>query len=288
MRTRPRGLAVLVLPLALTLGACAKEQAAAGTPDATPPSSPAAAPSAVPKTAEDFLGRAEKAMEAESVWSFSVKGQEELTLHGQRSAATYEGTVRRGMATATLHTRGISTSSKGRKKTEELFVEGDAAHLKEGSADWRSVSSADPAMRNKADDPVAAIHEFRSYAQAAAGDVKVTETIDGTVELRVKSGEQKLSAVQDRQWAKKAKREFDPTAVQLRKQGVRFEDGQLTLSGLEEMLVLDAKTYRIRSYRLEFGFLIPYNGADILFEQQVDEENEGSSDGKIERPASLR
>ncbi|MFF3288087.1 hypothetical protein [Streptomyces sp. NPDC003023] len=290
MRTRPRRIAVLALPLALTLGACgaeAEEPAGAANPDVTA-SSPAAEPSAAPETAEDFLGLAEKAMEAESVWSFSVKGEEGLTLQGQKSAATYQGTVRRGMETATLHTQGVSTSSKGRKKTEELYVEGDAGYLKEGSADWKSVSPADPEMRNKADDPVAAIHEFRGYAQAVGGDVKVTETGDGTVELRVKSGEQKLSAVLDRQWAKKAKREFDPTGAQLKEQGVRFQDEELTLSGLEEVLVLDAKTYRIKSHRLEFGFLIPYSGGDIFFEQRVDEENQGPLDEKIARPAGVR
>jgi hypothetical protein len=291
MRTRPRRTAVLVLPFALALAACgaeAEEPAGAGSPE-TVPSSGTPAPSKAPETAEDFLDLAQKAMSEESAWSFSVKGEEGLTLQGQKSAATYAGTVRRGMGSATLHTQGVSTSSKGKKKTEELVVVGDAGYLKEGTADWKAVSPADPETRNKADDPIAVLDEFRLYAQAPGGDVKVTETDGGgTVELRVVSGKQKLSAVQDRAWAKKAKREFDPTAAQLREQGVPFEDGQLTLSGLEEVLVLDAKTYRIRSHRLEFGFLIPYNGQDIAFEQQVGEENEGPYAGKIELPAGVR
>lgn len=119
--------------------------------------------------------------------------------------------------------------------------------------------------------------------------MKVTEADGGgTVELRVTGGKQKLSAVQDASWAKKAKREFDPTAAQLREQGVPFEDGQLTLSGLDEVLVLDAKTYRIRSHRLDFGFLIPYNGQDIAFEQQVTETNQGPYEERIELPAAVR
>jgi hypothetical protein len=284
---------VLVLPLALTLAACgaeADEPAGAGSPDtAAAPSSATPEPPKEPESAEDFLDLAQKAMEEESAWTFSVKGEEGLTLQGQQSAATYAGTVRRGMGSATLHSQGVSTSSKGKKKTEELYVIGETGYLKEGTADWKAVSPADPEMRNKAEDPIGVVHEFRLYAQAPGGDVRVTETDGGgTVELRVASGKQKLSAVQHRGWAKKAKREFDPTAAQLRKASIPVDDAQLTLSGLEEVLVLDAKTYRIRSHRLEFGFLIPYNGQDISFEQQVSEENEGPYAGKIELPAGIR
>ncbi|MGJ3560723.1 hypothetical protein ACR6C2_29190 [Streptomyces sp. INA 01156] len=119
------------------------------------------------------------------------------------------------------------------------------------------------------------------YAQAADGEVKVAETEGGgTVELRVVSGKQKLSVVQDRAWAKKAEREFDPTAEQLRAAGIPVEDGQVTLSDLEEVLVLDATSYRIESHRLEFGFLIPYNGQDITFEQKVSEANQGPYRGR--------
>ncbi|MER6617009.1 hypothetical protein [Streptomyces xantholiticus] len=291
MRTRPRRTALLVLPLALALAACgteAEEPAGGEGPEAAAPSSPAPEPSGAPESSEDFLDLAEKAMAEESAWTFSVEGDEGLTLQGQKSAATYRGTVRRGMGTATLHSQGVSTSSKGKKKTEELYVIGEAGYLKEGGAAWKAVSPADPEMRNKAEDPVSVVDEFRIYAQASSGDVKVTEAGDGTVELRVASGRQKLSAVQGRAWAKKAKREFDPTAEQLREAGIPVQDAQLTLSGLEEVLVLDAKTYRIKSHRLDFGFLIPYNGQDITFEQQVGEENQGPYDGKIELPAGVR
>jgi hypothetical protein len=293
MRTRPiRSAAVLVLPLAITLAACGTEAEPAGSRETAAASSPSTASSEqaeAPETAEDFLDLAEKAMAEEPAWSFSVKGEEGLTSQGQKSAATYEGTVQRAVGRAALHSQGVSTSSKGKKKTEELYVIGEAGHLKEGTADWKAVSPADPEMRNKADDPIAVIHEFRMYAQAAGGDMKVTEKDGGgTVELRVTSDEQKLSAVQQRAWAKKAKREFEPTAEQLRKAGIPVDDARLTLSGLEEVLVLDAKTYRIKSHRLDFGFLIPYNGQDMAFEQQVTMENQGVYDGRIELPADLR
>ncbi|MDQ0844633.1 hypothetical protein [Streptomyces sp. V1I6] len=292
MRTRLRHTALLVLPLSLALAACgaeADEPTAAGSPEAAAQSSAASEPAKAPESAEDFIDLAEKAMAEESAWSFSVKGEEGLTSQGQKSAATYEGTVQRAVGRAALHSQGVSTSSKGKKKTEELYVIGEAGHLKEGTADWKAVSPADPEMRNKADDPIAVIHEFRMYAQAAGGDVKVTEKDgSGTVKLRVTSDEQKLSAVQQRAWAKKAKREFEPTAGQLRKAGIPVDDARLTLSGLEEVLVLDAKTYRIKSHRLDFGFLIPYNGQDMAFEQQVTTENQGVYDGRIELPADLR
>jgi hypothetical protein len=293
MRTRPiRSAAVFVLPLALTLAACGAEAEPAGAGSQDTPSSPSAAPSEqaeAPETAEDFLDLAEKAMAEEQAWSFSVKGEEGLTSQGQKSAATYEGTVQRAVGRAALHSQGVSTSGKGKKRTEELYVVGEEGRLKEDSAEWKAVSPADPEMRNKADDPIAVIHEFRMYAQAAGGDVKVTEKDGGgTVELRVTSGEQKLSAVQQRAWAEKAKREFEPTAEQLRKAGIPVDDARLTLSGLQEVLVLDAKTYRIRSHSLDFGFLIPYNGQDMAFEQQVTMENQGPYDGTIELPADLR
>ncbi|GGT11554.1 hypothetical protein GCM10010271_12930 [Streptomyces kurssanovii] len=293
MRTRPiRSAALLVLPLSLALAACAAEAdepTAAGSPEAAAQSSATPAPTKAPETAEDFIDLAEKAMAEESAWSFSVKGEEGLTSQGQKSDATYEGTIQRAVGRAALHSQGVSTSSKGKKKTEELYVVGEEGHLKEGSAEWKAVSPADPEMRNKADDPIAVIDEFRMYAQAPGGDVKVTEADGGgTVELRVTSGKQKLSAVQQRAWAKKAKREFEPTAEQLREAGIPVDDAQLSLSGLEEVLVLDAKTYRIRSHRLAFGFLIPYNGQDMAFEQQVTTENQGAYDGRIELPADLR
>ncbi|CAL9565845.1 hypothetical protein SUDANB176_04737 [Streptomyces sp. enrichment culture] len=288
MRTLPGRTAVLVLPLALALAACgteAEEPARAESPGAAAPE-PSKQPEE-PETAEDFLDLAEKAMAEEPAWSFSVKGEEGLTLQGQKSSATYEGTVRRAVGRTALHAQGVSTGSRGTKKTEELYVVGDAGYLKEGTAGWKALSPAGPEMRNRVEDPIAVVEEFRGYARAAGGEVEVTETDGGTIELRVTSGGREPGAVRDRAWAKKAKREFGPTAGQLREAGVPVEDAQMTLSGLEEVLVLDATSYRIRSHRFEFGFLIPYNGQDIAFEQRVTEENQGPYRGRIELPADV-
>lgn len=293
MRTRLRCAAALVLPLAVSLAACGKagDDGAAGlaavdSPGVQQSAEPTASQPPAPESTEDYLALAEKAMRGESGWTFAVQGKEGLTLQGQQSSATYRGTVRRGMKTAALHMQGVSTSSKGTKKSEELYVVGDKGYLKEGGAAWKAVPAADPEMRNKADDPVGALYEFRMYAQVANGDVKLTKA-DGVVELRVKSGSRPLTAVQGRAWAKKAKREFAPTAEQLRKAGIPVNDAELTLSGLEEVLVLDAETYRIKSHRFEFGFLVPYNGQKITFEQDVREENEGTYEGKFELPAGV-
>ncbi|MGW1880997.1 hypothetical protein [Streptomyces sp. NPDC001970] len=280
----------LVLPLVLPLAACGagEEPAEAGARNSG--ATPFAEPSPQsPESPQDFLDLAEKAMAGESGWTFSVTGREGLTFQGQQSAATYRATVRRGTEPEALHSEGVSTSSKGTKKGEEIYVVDGTAYLKEDGAAWKHAPASDPEMENKTEDPVAVIEEFRTYAQAAGGgDVKLTEA-DGTIELRVTGGGQKLTAVMDRAWAKKAEREFDPTAEQLRKAGVPVNEEQLTLSRLEEVLVLDATTYRIKSHRFEFGILAPYAGGEgIAYEQDVREENQGTYDGRIELPAGLR
>ncbi|MFF2405283.1 hypothetical protein [Streptomyces sp. NPDC058092] len=288
---------MLLLPLSLSLAACGAEdgqsESAVSKSSKSPGSSetkesPKPSVASVPESPEDFLDLAEKAMAVESAWTFSVKGQEGLTLQGRKSAASYRATVRRGMAPEALHSQGVSTSSKGAKENEEIYVVDGTAYLKKGGAPWKDAPASDPEMRNKVEDPVAAIEEFRAYARAATGDeVKLTEE-DGTVELRVGSDKQKLTAVRDRAWVKKAVREFDPTAEQLRTAGIPVNDAQLTLSGLEEVLVLDATTYRVKSHRFEFGFLIPYGGQNITFEQDVQQANQGTFNGKIELPADVR
>ncbi|MFF8842557.1 DUF6612 family protein [Streptomyces sp. NPDC015127] len=290
MRTRRRT-AALVLPLVLALAACGAEEGDAGgakAPEATPSAEASTKAPETPESPEDFLDLAEKAMADGRAWTFSVTGQEGLTFQGQKSDATYRATVRRGMDPEALHSQGVSTSSKGTKRNEEIYVVDDTAYVKEGDAAWKDAPASAPEMRNKIEDPVAVVAEFRAYAQAAGDDVTVTEA-GGTVELRVASERQKLSAVRDRAWAKKAEREFDPTAEQLRKAGVPVNKEQLTLSRLEEVLVLDATTYRIKSHRFAFGFLVPYaGGQDIAYEQDVREENQGASEGTIELPAGLR
>lgn len=282
---------MLLLPLSLSLAACGaedgqSESAVSKSPEAEESPKPSA--DSVPKSPEDFLDLAEKAMAEESAWTFSVKGQEGLTLRGQESTASYRATVRRGMAPEALHSQGVSTSSKGAKENEEIYVVDGTAHLRKGGAPWKGAPASDPEMQNKVEDPIAAIEEFRAYARAATGDDVTLTAVDGTVELRVGSDKQKLTAVRDRAWVKKAVREFDSTAEQLRTAGIPVNNEQLTLSGLEEVLALDAKTYRIKSHRFEFGFLIPYSGQNITFEQDVQQENQGTFNGKIELPADVR
>ncbi|WP_137992523.1 hypothetical protein [Streptomyces vilmorinianum] len=299
MRTRPRCAAALALPLplALALTACGAAADEGESPEAVRTSATAtataseAAPPPGPESAEDHLRLAEKAMAQEAAWSFSVRGQEGLTHQGHRSAATYRATVRRGMEPEVLHGEGSSTSSKGRTKKEEIYVVGGTAYLREGGAAWKAAPASEPAMRNKVEDAVAAVEEFRAYARAGDDAVTVTEVeADGTIELAVRSdGKRKLTAVRDLPWVKKAKREFDPTADQLRAAGIPVSDARLTLSHLEEVLVLDAKTYRVTSHRFTFGFLVPYaGGQDIAYEQEVREDNQGPYSGRIERPEGVR
>ncbi|MYX39187.1 MULTISPECIES: hypothetical protein [unclassified Streptomyces] len=288
MSTR-RLTAALALLLALPLAACGAEkgsaQAVAGSPAATP--SVEQSPES-PKSPEEFLDLAEAAMTGESGWTFSVTGREGLTLQGQRSAATYRATVHRGTDPEALHSEGVSTNSKGTKKSEEIYVVDGTAYVKEDGAAWKHAPASDPEMENKTEDPVAAVAEFRTYAKAAGGgDVKLTKA-RGTVELRVTGGRRKLAAVKDRAWAKKARREFAPTAEQLRDAGVPVNDDQLTLSRLQEVLVLDATTYRVRSHRYELEILVPYaGGGDIAYEQDVREENRGAYAGRIELPGDV-
>ncbi|MEU1542420.1 hypothetical protein ABZ461_30790 [Actinacidiphila glaucinigra] len=288
MSTR-RLTAAFALPLALPLAACGAEKgsapAVAGSPAAT--SSVEQSPES-PKSPEEFLDLAEAAMSGESGWTFSVTGSEGLTLQGQRSAATYRATVHRGTDPEALHSEGVSTNSKGTKKSEEIYVVDGTAYVKEDGAAWKHAPASDPEMENKTEDPVAAVAEFRTYAKAAGGgDVKLTKA-RGTVELRVTGGRQKLAAVKDRAWAKKARREFAPTAEQLRDAGVPVNDDQLTLSRLQEVLVLDATTYRVRSHRYELEILVPYaGGGDIAYKQDVREENQGAYTGRIELPGDV-
>ncbi|GAA2499204.1 hypothetical protein GCM10010406_39680 [Streptomyces thermolineatus] len=292
MRTR-FGHAALVLLLSLSPAACGAEDgpvepAGAGAPaDAAPESAKPTRSPKPPKSPEDFLDLAEKAMAAEEAWTFSVEGRESLTFQGRRSGADYRATVRRAMEPEALHSKGVSTSSKGSVKNEELYVLDGTAYLKEGGAAWKSAPASDPGMQNKAEDLVAAVEEFRAYARTAGDDVTLTAA-DGTVRLRVGSGRQALTAVRDRPWVKKAVREFESTARQLRDAGIPADDARLTLSGLEEVLVLDARTYRVESHRFEFGLLLPHGGRDIVYELDVRQENRGVFDGTVELPAGVR
>jgi hypothetical protein len=97
-----------------------------------------------------------------------------------------------------------------------------------------------------------------------------------------------LADVKDRPVVEKAVRELEPTLAQLRKSGVTAGESQILLDHVDEVLVLDAKTFRITSHRFECGFLIPYQGRTITYSQDVREENRGLFDGDIRLPAGVR
>ncbi|MHA5052642.1 hypothetical protein [Streptomyces sp. SD15] len=242
---------------------------------------------AAPKTPEEFLDRAREAMAAEGGWAFEVKGEEGLVLQGQESAASYTSTVRRTEDPEALHSTG-TVVSKGVGKPEEVFVVGGVGYVKEGGAGavWKKGPLSDPDIANKVEDPVDALEAFESYAEASEGAVAVVEA-GGEVRLQVGVDSQPLAEVEDRPAVEKAVRELEPTLTQLRKSGVTAGKDQILLNRLDEVLVLDAKTFRIISHRFECSFLIPYQGQSITYSQNVREENRGVFDGDIRLPAGV-
>ncbi|WP_406272458.1 hypothetical protein [Streptomyces sp. NBC_00191] len=276
-----RRFAALVIPLSVALIGCSAEEQPTASVESAASKSPEAKKTepAKPVTPEEFLDRAEQAMAAEGGWTFAVKGSEDLVFQGQASTASYKATAERTQdpsAPSALHSSG-SVLSKGKRKPEEIFVIDGTAYVKEGNDAWKRGPASAPDMQNKVEDPVAALAEFRTYVQEG-DDVTLTKA-GGKVKLQVRSGSRKLS--------QKAMRELKPTLKQLQKAGVSATEDQLTLSRVEETLILDPATYRVESHRFRFGFLIPYGGQDITYSQDVTEEIRGVFDGDIELPASI-
>ncbi|MFC7262630.1 hypothetical protein [Streptomyces lutosisoli] len=263
-------------------GADSVDSAVRATPDAKRERLPAA-----PRTPGEFLERAGKAMDAESGWTFAVKGNEGLVLQGQTSAASYTSTVRRTQDPEALHSTGTIVS-KGAGKPEEVFVVGGVGYVKEGGtgAVWKKGPVSDPDIANKMEDPVDALEAFESYAKAGEGAVEVVKA-DGDVRLEVNVASRRLAEVKNRPAVEKAARELEPTLAQLRKAGVTAGEEQILLNRLDEVLVLDAKTFRITSHRFECSFLILYQGRTIAYSQNVREENRGVFDGGIRLPAGV-
>ncbi|WP_329124661.1 hypothetical protein [Streptomyces sp. NBC_01465] len=182
-----------------------------------------------------------------------------------------------------LHASG-ATLSKGRSKPEQIYAIGGEVYVRAGSAAWKRGPASDPEMQNKVEDLVAATAEFVQYADQDAHAVQLTKSA-GTVQLRVHVASQKLSAVRDRPYVKKAVRELRPILEQLRNAGVAAAENQLTLDRLEETLVLNPTTYRVISHRFRFTFLIPYNGRSITYSQDVTEGSLETFSGEIALPA---
>jgi len=286
---RRLGVFAVVSPLCLALAGCGgggaveESQAAGAAAEPSAPKVAAKEQAPAPTTPADFLDLADQAMAARPGWTFAVKGDENLTLQGQVSGASYEATVSRTGKPAALRSQGVITSSKGVRKAEKVFVVGGSTYVKEGTAAWKKAPSTDPAMENKVEDAVAAIGAYRTYLKAGNDDVTVVKK-GSSVELQVRLSPRKLTDIQDRPYVKTAVRELDPVLTQLQGAGVTTSKSQITLSRLTETLALDAKSGRINAHRLAFTFLIPYNGGNITYQQSVGEENRGVFNGSITAP----
>lgn len=285
---RRHGWVVLALALSVTLCGCtAQDEPAKPSEPATADAGPKKTPAPEPETAADFLALAHEAMAKEPGWTFAVTGREGVMVQGsQEKAASYKATVEQSRRPEALHSKGTSIS-KGSSESEEIYLIGDTAYLKEGDADWKKKPGADPRIQNKVENPLSALARFDAYLSASKDDVTVTTGDAGTVTLEVGFGEKKLTDVQDRDFVQRAMREFEPTAKQLREAGVGVEDSQLTFSHLKETLVLDSATYRIESHRFAFQIQVPNNGRDIYYGQDVREKNKGVFDGEIKPPADV-
>lgn len=237
-----------------------------------------------PQTPADFLALAQKAMAKEPGWTFKVTGKEGVTLQGQGSNASFQGTLQHTRKPQALHSKG-ATLAKGTTKSEEIYVLDGTAYLKEGDGAWKKKPASDPQVQNKVEDPLTALDRFAAYLKASKGDVTVTKGA-GTVTLQVGVDKTKLADVRDRGFVQKAMQEFGSTANQLRKAGVTVQDSQLSLAGLKETLVLDSATYRVESHRFRFQLRVPYQGKDILYGQDVREENKGVFAGDVRLPAA--
>lgn len=286
MGRRRHAWAGVALGLSVALCGCtAQDEPAKPSTSATPDDEHTKSAAPDPETPADFLALGEKAMAKEPGWSFAVTGKEGVTMQGQANTASFKATVEQTRRPEALHSKGLSTS-KDSTESEEIYLVGDAAYLKEGDAGWKKKPGADPQVQNKVENPLAALARFEAYLKASKDDVTVTRGA-GTVTLQVGFGEKKLTDVQDRDFVKRAMREFEPTAKQLREAGVGVQDSQLTFSHLKETLVLDSATYRIERHRFTFQIHVPNNGRDIFYGQDVQENNKGPFDGKIQPPAGV-
>lgn len=247
-----------------------------------------ASPSAArPTTPADVLERSQEAMAAGNGWTFAVRGEESLTMPGRTSRATYRATVHRTNRPEALRSTG-TVVSKGASRREDIVVLDGTGHVREGGpgATWTSGPVSDPDIARKVEDPVAALDTFRTYVRDGA-QVRLRQTGDEmTLRVRLSSGA--LSDRRDQPALEKAAREFRPTLDQLRAAGITASEEQIALRDFDEVLILDAATFRLRSHRLAFGFLVPYQGRRIAYSQEVREESRGAFGGTVELPADLR
>ncbi len=136
------------------------------------------------------------------------------------------------------------------------------------------------------EDPLTALGAFADYA-GRGERIEVSRT-GGEIRLRVRV---RISAGHrsdrtERPAVAKAAREFRPTLDKLRKAGVTAGEERIVLTGLEETLVLDARTHRMTSCRSSFGFAVPHEGRQLRYEQRLGADTRSPFTGRIEVPAA--
>lgn len=270
---------------------------AAGTttapPSVTAPRSVTAPPSAsrAPAGATELLARAEAAMGAEAGWTFTVTGKESLTQsgapEGQGSRASYSARVDRTAGPEALHQTGTVTGKNG-SKAEEVVSAGGTGYVREGApgAPWTKGPLTDPEIAAKVEDPLDALASFADYAERGER-IEVVRS-GGEIRLRLRVPSAALAEREERPAVARAAREFLPTLRKLRKAGVTAGEKKIVLTGLEESLVLDAKTHRMRSYRSSFGFAVPHEGRQLRYAQELGADTRGVFTGRIEAPVTAR
>ncbi|WP_225802066.1 hypothetical protein [Streptomyces sp. NK15101] len=271
---------------------CGSQQDPAPAAGPVKSSAPATATPGVPENdPADLLSRARAAMDAGTGWTFAVTGEESLELTGapkeQGSAASYSATVERTGSPEALHQSG-TVLSKGKRKAEEVFAVDGTGYVRKGApgAPWTKGPLTDPEIAAKVEDPLAALASFAAYAERDER-IEVT-TVGGEIRLRLRIPAAHLADRTERPAVAKAAREFRPTLDKLRKAGVTAGEERIVLTGLEEVLVLDARTHRMASYRSSFGFAVPHEGRQLRYEQELRADTRGSFTGRIEVPAAAR
>ncbi|MEU3984598.1 hypothetical protein AB0F77_31825 [Streptomyces sp. NPDC026672] len=252
---------------------------------ATPSSHTKAAPTRPPRTAVQFVARARQSLRGEKGWTFALIGSESVTLRGQApTSATYGGTVHRTTGTRALEQTGTTTTGKGERKRELVYVVGGTGYVKRGVAAWKRGPLSDTGIADTVEDPVADLDDFAAYARSA----EVSRT-GGGVRLRVTASGWQLSAARTRPALRRAVREAQPTLTQLRAAGVTATEARITLRSFTETWDLDAAHgYRPTAHRYAFTFLVPFQGGDITMSQELRATNRGVFTGTVTLPAAAR
>ncbi|MFF8838837.1 hypothetical protein [Streptomyces sp. NPDC015130] len=276
---------------------------AAGTPTASPsvtalPSASRTPAGATAGTkdgtkagAAELLARAEAAMGAEAGWTFTVTGKESLTQsgapEGQGSKASYSARVDRTAGPEALHQAGTVTGKNG-SRPEEVVTVGGTGYVREGApgTPWTTGPLTDPEIAAKVEDPLDVLASFADHAERGER-IEVVRS-GGEIRLRMRVPSATLAEREERPAVARAAREFLPTLKQLRKAGVTASEKKIVLTGLEESLVLDARTHRMTSYRSSFGFAVPHEGRQLRYAQTLGADTRGIFTGRIEAPVTAR